>query len=93
MSDRVVWKLHLSHKYKVKSAYSYLTAVDTNSTEDLHNFLWLKAVPLKVNIFFWHLFLNRLVKKDNLRKRNVLDVSLESCATSCEELEDMDHFF
>ena len=82
-----MWKLHSSHKYTVQFACSYLIAVDTNTTEDFH------AVPLKVNIFVWRLFLNRLATKDNLWKRNVLDVSLVSCATSCGELEDMDHLF
>ncbi|KEH22552.1 hypothetical protein MTR_7g053420 [Medicago truncatula] len=51
MADRLVWKLHPSNKYTVQSAYSYLTAVDPNITEDFHHFLWHKAVPLKVNIF------------------------------------------
>jgi len=93
MADRWGWKLHLSNKYTVQSAYSYLTAVHTNITEDFHHFLWHKAVPLKVNIFVWRLFLNRLATKDNLRKRNVLDVSLVSCAASCWAVEDRDHLF
>ena len=49
--DRWVWKLDLSHCYMVKSAYSYLTAVDNNIIEGFDRFLWLKAIPLKVNIF------------------------------------------
>jgi len=83
MSDRWVWKLHSTHTYTVQSAYSYLTAVDTTINEDVNQFLWLKAVPLKVNIFVWHLFLNRLATKDTLRKRNVLDATLLSCAALC----------
>ena len=71
MVDRWMWKLHLSHKYTVQSAYSYLTAVNTNITN----------------------ITNILATKDNLRKRNVLDVSLVSCAASCGELEDKDHLF
>ena len=51
LADRWVWKLHTSNKYTVQSAYSYLTAVDINITEDFHHFLWHKAVSLKVNIF------------------------------------------
>ena len=50
MSDSWVWKLHSTHNYSVHSAYSYLTTVDINITEDFNQFLWLKAVPLKVNI-------------------------------------------
>ena len=88
-----MWKLHPSHKYTVQSTYSYLTTVDTNIIEDFHHFLWLKTVSLKVNMFVWRLFLNRLATKDNLQKRNVLDVSLASCAASCGELEDKDNLF
>jgi len=36
MADRWVWKLHPSHKYTVQSAYSYLTAVDSNISEVFH---------------------------------------------------------
>jgi len=57
LADRWVWKLHPSNKYTVQSAYTYLTAVNINITEDFHHFLWLKEVPLKVNIFVWRLFL------------------------------------
>jgi len=39
MSDKWVWKLHSPHNNTVKSAYSYLTAVDTKITEDFHHFL------------------------------------------------------
>ena len=62
-------------------------------TEDFHHFLWHKAVPLKVNIFVWQIFLNRLATKDNLRARHVLDVSQVSCAASCGAVEDRDHLF
>ena len=51
VTNRWVWKLHPSHKYTVKSSYSYLIAVDINLTEDFDHFLWLKVVLLKVNIF------------------------------------------
>jgi len=83
MSDSWVWRLHSSHNYTVQSAYSYLTVVDINITEEFQQFLWLIAVLLKVNIFVWRLFLNRLATKDNLRKRNVIDVSLVSCVALC----------
>ncbi|GAU41584.1 hypothetical protein TSUD_271930 [Trifolium subterraneum] len=67
--DRWVWKLHSSQSYSVKSAYSYLSASETIISDSFDRFLWLKSVPLKVNIFVWRLFLNRLPIKDNLQKR------------------------
>jgi len=93
MFDRWVWKLHSTHSYTVHSAYSYLTAVDINITEDFNQFLWLKAVSLKVNIFVWRLFLNRLATKDNLRKKNVLEDANVSCTALCGKEEEMDHLF
>ncbi|GAU48696.1 hypothetical protein TSUD_186890 [Trifolium subterraneum] len=56
-------------------------------------FLWLKPVPLKVNIFVCRLFFNRLPTKDNLHKRGVLDSTQLLCATSCGKVEDRDHLF
>jgi len=93
VSDRWEWKLHSTKRYSVQSAYSFLTKVDSNIVEDFDQFLWLKAVPLKVNIFVWRLFLNRLATKDNLRKRNVIDSTLLACVTLCGKEEDRDHLF
>jgi len=98
LADMWVWKLHLSHKYTIHSAYSYLTSVDNNISEDFKHFLWLKAVMLKVNIFVWRLFLNRLATKDNLAKdnlyrRNVLEANNVACSALCGKEEDRDHLF
>jgi hypothetical protein len=91
--DRWVWKLHSSQCYTVKSTYYYLTASDTTQSEGVDHFLWLKSVPLKVNIFVWRLFMNRLPTKDNLHKRAAIDATHLSCAAQCGELEDRDHLF
>ena len=91
--DRWVWKLHTSQCYTVKSAYSFLTSIDTNQNEGFDSFLCLKAVPLKVNLFVWRLFLNILPTKDNLYGREVIDVTQLHCAALCGELEDRDHLF
>jgi len=37
--------------------------------------------------------MNRLPTKDNLHRRNVIDVSQLSCAALCCELDDRDHMF
>ncbi|XP_024626821.1 uncharacterized protein [Medicago truncatula] len=93
ISDRWVWNLHSSQVYTVHSAYSFLTTVDTNITAEFDQFLWLKAVPLKVNIFVWRLFQNRLATKDNLRKRNVLEATNVFCGALCGKEEERDHLF
>ena len=51
MVDRWVWKFHSSQCCTVKSAYYYLTTIDTNLNEGFDRFLLLKSVPLNVNIF------------------------------------------
>jgi hypothetical protein len=81
--DRWVWKLHTSQCYTVKSAYSFLTTTDTNLNEDYDSFLWLKAIPLKVNLFVWRLFLNRLPTKDNLFRRKAIDATKLPCEAMC----------
>lgn len=55
--------------------------------------LWVKAVPLKVNIFVWHLFLNRIPTKDNLVRLHILANNDARCSFDCGYLEDRDHFF
>ncbi|GAU32903.1 hypothetical protein TSUD_152630 [Trifolium subterraneum] len=90
---RWVWNLHPSQSYSVRSAYSYLTASDGSSMEDFASFLWVKSVPLKVNIFIWRLFLNRLPTKDNLLRRGIIEVHQELCSTNCGKAEDAVHLF
>ena len=64
-----------------------------NLNEGFDSYLWLKVVPLKVNLFVWRLFMNKLPTKDNLYRRDVIDASHLTCAALCGELEDRDHLF
>ncbi|GAU46642.1 hypothetical protein TSUD_246690 [Trifolium subterraneum] len=91
--DRWVWKLHSSQSYSVKSAYSYLSASETRISDSFDRFLWLKSVPLKVNIFVWRLFLNRLPTKDNLQKRGSIGDHQLLCSALCGFSEDLNHLF
>jgi hypothetical protein len=93
VSNRWIWKLHSSHRYMVKSAYNYLTSSDVAIDDRCNHVLWLKQISLKVNIFIWRLFMNRLATKMNLFRRNILDYNDSFCSTSCEFLEDQDHLF
>jgi len=69
-----VWSLHASNCYNVSSIYSYLTYVNENNQWNDIQFLWLKAVPLKVSIFAWGLFLNRVPTKDKLVQMRVYPI-------------------
>ena len=64
--DKWLWTLENSSAFTVRSLYRFLTiqpqvdlSVDAAS-------LWHKNVPLKVLLFAWRLFRDRLPTKDNL---------------------------
>jgi hypothetical protein len=67
-----VWHLHSSHCYFVSSAYKKLTEVESNEHQNSHKFVWLKVVPIKVSIFAWRLFRNRVPTRDNLLHRRII---------------------
>ena len=54
---------------------------------------WNKEVPLKVRLFVWCLFRNRLPTMDNLIKRQVLQPNAQLCTGGCGKMEDADHLF
>ncbi|XP_024630861.1 uncharacterized protein [Medicago truncatula] len=73
LQDHVLdrWRLVLDpiNGYSVKGTYQYLTRADTFVERGLFDAVWLKQAPLKVSIFVWRLFRNRLPTKDNLIRR------------------------
>jgi len=61
--------------YTVRGAYCILTSgmvLNHNARLVLADFLWRKDIPLKVSVFGWRLFKNRLPTKDNLFRRGVI---------------------
>jgi len=61
------WQVNLKASFfpsiQVKSAYNLLTTFEVGVDDRFSHILWLKQIPLKVNIFIWRLFLNRLATK------------------------------
>jgi len=55
--------------------------------------LWYKDVPLKVVLFAWRLFRDRLPTKDNLLRRGVIliDHNSRECVARCGSNESSDH--
>nr|GEZ92465.1 protein LURP-one-related 4-like [Tanacetum cinerariifolium] len=53
---------------------------------------WIKSIPIKVNVFAWKLFPDRLPTRSNLARRNVLIPSL-ACPLCDHALEDSFHLF
>lgn len=68
VEDHWVWNLRSSFSYTITSAYTNLSEVDDNKNKDNSKFLWLKTVLLKVSIFVWRMFFNRIPTKDNLAR-------------------------
>jgi len=60
----------------VKGAYQLLTSVDETPATGLFDNVWHKHVPLKVSLFVWRLFRNRLPTKDNLVRHCILHITL-----------------
>jgi len=63
------------------------------ATSNGNHVLWLKTIPLKVNIFIWRLLLNWIATKDNLFRRNIIAASNIHCSIDWGCLEDMDNLF
>jgi len=72
ISDMGLWYLHASQSYNVTSAYYYLTLTLNVGEADHPKSIWNKEVPLKVSLFAWRLFRNRLPTMDNLSRRHIL---------------------
>jgi hypothetical protein len=53
----------------------------------------MKSVPLKVSIFAWGFMANRLPTKDNLFKREIVNVDSQFCTLVCGFEEFLSHLF
>jgi len=91
--DRSLWTLESSNAFSVRSAYKYLTLQPPlMSSVDVLS-LWHKDVPLKVVLFVWCLFQDRLPTKDNLLCHGVIDQASRLCVSGCGSLESSHHLF
>jgi len=52
---------------------------------------WYKSVPLKVYICAWRLFRNRWPTKDNLVRRDIINMDDQLCVSGCGQIETIDH--
>jgi len=73
--DRWLWTLESSYAFSVRSAYRFLTSQPSIDLSMTISSLWHKDVPLKVVLFAWRLFRDRLPTKDNLHRRGVIDLA------------------
>ena len=89
--DIWIWNLEKSNAYTVRSAYNCQTAQHPAVAPVDVKMLWQKNVPLKVVVFAWCLFQNRLPTKYNLVWRSVLNTDSCLCATGCGSTETVNH--
>ncbi|GKC98949.1 RNA-directed DNA polymerase, eukaryota, reverse transcriptase zinc-binding domain protein, partial [Tanacetum coccineum] len=89
-SDRWSWTLHGLGKFSVKSAREeidkHVLAVLSSPTR------WSKVLPIKLNVFLWRMFLDRLPTRSNLVNRGV-DVPSVLCPNCEAEVETRNHLF
>lgn len=86
-ADSVEWSLTASKNFSVKSLYNKLTE---RNALDIARGLWKAGLPLKIKIFMWQMFRNRLPTSDNVAKRNgPADGSCAMCGVG----EDANHVF
>jgi len=89
--DTWIWNLEKLNTFSVRSAYNFQTSQHSVDTPVDVKKLWLKDVPLKVVVFAWRLFRNRLPTKDNLVRRGVLYNGSCLCVTGCGDLETVNY--
>jgi hypothetical protein len=69
--DRWHWNLEMSNAFSVRSAYKVLATHHTTAALVTLKSLRQKDIPLKVVLFAWRLFRDRLSTKDNLIRREL----------------------
>ena len=84
--DRIVWGLG-KKGFSVNSLYKK-KVMDQVSVP--YKFLWKSKLPQKIKIFIWLVVRNKILTKDNLKKRN-WNGSQECCFCGVDE--SIDHLF
>ena len=91
--DRWLWNAETSHVYSVCSAFKLLTIQPPTVSVVSASSIWNKDVPLKVVLFAWRLFRDRLPTKNNLIRRGVITNEVCLCTAGCGSEETSDHLF
>jgi hypothetical protein len=84
--DRIVWTLG-KKGFSVNSLYKKKMC---NQVVVPHRFLWKSKLPHKIKVFIWLVVRNKILTKDNLKKRN-WHGSWDCCFCGCSEA--VDHLF
>ncbi|GJW98801.1 RNA-directed DNA polymerase, eukaryota [Tanacetum coccineum] len=90
MEDRWVWDLNGEGVFRVKDVRILLDECFLPKAPTATR--WVKYVPIKINVFAWKVFLDRLPTRSNLQHRDVL-VSDILCPLCSSTQEDSSHLF
>jgi len=85
--------METSYTFSVRSAYSVLTSESIAASTVVVPTIWHQQVPLKVVLFVWRLFCDRLPTKDNLLRRGVITLDSRLCIVDCNSIETTNHLF
>ena len=91
--DKWFWTLDSSNAFTVRRAYNFMTFQHPIALPVVASSLWHKDVPLKVVLFAWRLFHDRLPTKDNLLHHGVIDHDSRMCVAGCGLTELSHHLF
>ncbi|CAK8561927.1 unnamed protein product [Lathyrus sativus] len=97
--DRWLWQLENNKHYPVKSYYDHINDAGNYSMLDppvltALEILWKTCIPLKIKIFVWRIFLNRLSTRKNLVDRGIIVIRHEKVCVLCfNDLEDISRPF
>nr|GEZ47986.1 RNA-directed DNA polymerase, eukaryota [Tanacetum cinerariifolium] len=86
--DRWSWELNSDGVFHVKDIRRFLDEFFLLKVDVATR--WIKYVPIKINVFAWRVWLDRLPTRTNLLRRNVSVPSL-LCPTCFSSLEDISH--
>ena len=78
------WLLDLTKGFSGNDVYHLFTASYHNNERVNTVSVWYKHVPIKVYLFIWCLFCNRLSTKNNLTTRAIIQVEANVCIGGCE---------
>ncbi|GJY40022.1 RNA-directed DNA polymerase, eukaryota [Tanacetum coccineum] len=90
MEDRWVWDLNGEGVFRVKDVRILLDECFLPKAPTATR--WVKYIPIKINVFAWKVFLDRLPTRSNLQHRGVL-VSDLLCPLCSSAQEDSSHLF
>jgi len=83
--------LETSNAFSARSAYKFLASQHNTDAMLTSKTLWHKDIPLKVFLFGWRLFRDRLPTKNNLFRRGVITYNDRLCVGGHDVLETSSH--